>query len=313
MSEEEKIKQSLEDGKSERPEEVNENISQQETVEQSEAPIETSDITISDIPNMEVHHHPHVEKKNFKEYFLEFLMIFLAVTMGFIAENIREGISDTSKEKEYVRSLYDDMQRDSINIGTTVYFAGRQINKIDSLIYIINQPLPDSNEINAAYFCSRIATRAIPFEQADRTIQQLNNSGNFRLIKNVALADSIIEYEKNIAAYRENHAVGMEERQLLYPFISIIFDANVFQTMVDSTNHIQRTSGLHSINNGDKKLNNQFIYYLHQIKSTIAAEKINLLSISRQTSAIREIIIEDYKTINQNMEASSPQSGKDKF
>lgn len=28
---------------------------------------------------MEVHHHPHVEKKNFKEYFLEFLMISLAV------------------------------------------------------------------------------------------------------------------------------------------------------------------------------------------------------------------------------------------
>ena len=39
---------------------------------------------------MEVHHHPHVEKKNFKEYFLEFLMIFLAVTLGFFAENIRE-------------------------------------------------------------------------------------------------------------------------------------------------------------------------------------------------------------------------------
>ena len=32
---------------------------------------------------MEVHHHPNVEKKNFKEYFLEFLMIFLAVTLGF--------------------------------------------------------------------------------------------------------------------------------------------------------------------------------------------------------------------------------------
>ncbi len=32
---------------------------------------------------MEVHHHPQVEKKNFKEYFLEFLMIFLAVTLGF--------------------------------------------------------------------------------------------------------------------------------------------------------------------------------------------------------------------------------------
>jgi len=38
---------------------------------------------------MEVHH-PHVEKKRFKEYFLEFIMIFLAVTMGFFAETIRE-------------------------------------------------------------------------------------------------------------------------------------------------------------------------------------------------------------------------------
>ena len=41
--------------------------------------------------NMEVHHHPdlHHKPKKWKEYFLEFLMIFLAVTMGFIAENIR--------------------------------------------------------------------------------------------------------------------------------------------------------------------------------------------------------------------------------
>ena len=45
--------------------------------------------------NMEVHQHPKIEQKNFKEYFLEFIMIFLAVTMGFIAENIREHFSET--------------------------------------------------------------------------------------------------------------------------------------------------------------------------------------------------------------------------
>ena len=54
---------------------------------------------------MEVHHHPAVEKKKFKEYFLEFLMIFLAVTLGFIAENIREENSNHAKEKEYMKSL----------------------------------------------------------------------------------------------------------------------------------------------------------------------------------------------------------------
>ena len=56
---------------------------------------------------MEVHHHPQAENppagragKSFKEYFLEFLMIFPAVTPGFLAENIRENIADRNKEKE---------------------------------------------------------------------------------------------------------------------------------------------------------------------------------------------------------------------
>src|SRR6516162_8745575 len=87
------------------PQEVNENISQEQTIEQQ---IEQSEIPlVSGATNhkpqteyMEVHHHPKVEKKNFKEYFLEFLMIFLAVTMGFFAENIREKITDNNKEKE---------------------------------------------------------------------------------------------------------------------------------------------------------------------------------------------------------------------
>ncbi len=47
---------------------------------------------------MEVHHHAHPEKKNFKQYFLEFIMIFLAVTLGFFAENIREYVADHEKK-----------------------------------------------------------------------------------------------------------------------------------------------------------------------------------------------------------------------
>jgi len=41
---------------------------------------------------MEVHHHPdlHHKKKNFKEYFLEFLMIFLAVTLNNPIEEFSE-------------------------------------------------------------------------------------------------------------------------------------------------------------------------------------------------------------------------------
>ena len=73
-----------------------ENILQQESIKQ---------IKTSDIQNMEVHHHSQVEKKNFKEYFLEFLMIFLAVTLGFFAENLREYFSDRQKENQFMHCL----------------------------------------------------------------------------------------------------------------------------------------------------------------------------------------------------------------
>ena len=61
---------------------------------------------------MEVHHHPdlHHKKKDFKEYFLEFLMIFLAVTLGFFAENIRERIKDSEQGEQYIQSLVEDLE-----------------------------------------------------------------------------------------------------------------------------------------------------------------------------------------------------------
>src|SRR5580693_4277982 len=63
---------------------------------------------------MEVHHHPNIEKKRFKEYFFEFLMIFLAVTMGFFAESIRENISDSRKEREYMATMLEDLRKDTL-------------------------------------------------------------------------------------------------------------------------------------------------------------------------------------------------------
>lgn len=72
--------------------------------------------------NMEVHHHPdlHHKPKKWKEYFLEFLMIFLAVTMGFIAENVREHFVEKRHEKGYMLSLLRDLEHDTTGINIAV-------------------------------------------------------------------------------------------------------------------------------------------------------------------------------------------------
>src|SRR6476661_7067685 len=89
---------------------------------------------------MEVHHHPdlHHKKKKFKEYFLEFLMIFLAVTLGFFAESYREHLSDRSKEKEYVASLSEDLKKDTLNLVIGILALQEKIMQLDSLVVFLN-------------------------------------------------------------------------------------------------------------------------------------------------------------------------------
>src|SRR6201989_1197714 len=69
-----------------------------------------------EIENMEVHHHPdlHHKPKKWKEYFLEFLMLFLAVTMGFFAENIRENYVEHKRAREYASLLIEDLATDTV-------------------------------------------------------------------------------------------------------------------------------------------------------------------------------------------------------
>jgi len=93
--------------------------------------------------NMEVHHHPdlHHKRKRFKEYFLEFLMIFLAVTLGFFAESLRENISDGNKEHEYMQSLLNDMRTDSLKMEYTIRDNQRKSAGLDSLMILSLQTL----------------------------------------------------------------------------------------------------------------------------------------------------------------------------
>ena len=65
--------------------------------------------------NMEVHKHPHhvTHKKKWGEYLLEFFMRFLAVFLGFIAENVREHQVEREREKELAVSFYNELKSDS--------------------------------------------------------------------------------------------------------------------------------------------------------------------------------------------------------
>jgi hypothetical protein len=148
---------------------------------------------------MEVHHHPKVEKKNFKEYFLEFLMIFLAVTMGFFAEQIRESFVEHNHEKEYIQSFYEDLSQDQKNLPALSDWIQTDINVCDSLKLRLKN-VTIKTKANDIYVDFRFLIRQLGIKNfvTHRTILQLQNAGEMRLIRNKQVTDSILEYYKNV-------------------------------------------------------------------------------------------------------------------
>jgi hypothetical protein len=85
---------------------------------------------------MEVHHHTHAAhgKKTWKNYFWEFLMLFLAVFCGFLAEYQLEHKIERDREEQYIKSLASDLQDDIKGLEAMIEFESHGIASLDTLI-----------------------------------------------------------------------------------------------------------------------------------------------------------------------------------
>ena len=105
--------------------------------------------------NMEVHHHPelHHKSKKWKEYLLEGFMIFIAVTMGFLAESYHVHLINKETEKQNIKSLIKSIAIDTVQLGLTIKANMKVVSHLDSLVLLRNADL--SIEKNKRDFLAR--------------------------------------------------------------------------------------------------------------------------------------------------------------
>jgi hypothetical protein len=147
---------------------------------------------------MEVHHHSHTEGKKWTHYLWEFLMLFLAVFCGFLAENQREHYIEHQREKQYMRSLLEDLQTDTATINRVRNRALTQIAFLDSLIELGDHLPVKGDDMNKLYFFQGKTTRFLNIHFEDGTSSQLKNAGGMRLIRKEEVARVIREYWDHI-------------------------------------------------------------------------------------------------------------------
>jgi len=149
----------------------------------------------SEIENMEVHHHPQLEHKPkpWREYLLEGMMIFVAVMMGFFAESYREHLSDRAKEREFMHSMVEDLKADTAGVNKSLEHFNRIFKAVDTILTTLKADKPDAATIYRVI--SNNFWTYTGYSYNNRTVQQLKNSGNFRLVQNKIVADSILKYD----------------------------------------------------------------------------------------------------------------------
>jgi hypothetical protein len=146
--------------------------------------------------NMETHKQPHqvTGKKKLAEYLLQFFMLFLAVYLGFVAENIRGHNIDQEKEKVYMQNMLDDLKAD-----TAIYNRYEENNKvlfalIDTLIQVIKSHEIKKRIPELAYTARMILPTYKALYITDRTYEQMKSSGDLRLISSKHVASNISSY-----------------------------------------------------------------------------------------------------------------------
>jgi len=172
---------------------------------------------------MEVHH-PHLHhKKRWKDYLFEFIMLFLAITLGFFVENRREVYVENKREKEYIKSLYDDLKVDTAILQRTYGEKVWAYDKLDSLANILSsRNLETHNEL--IYYFERFITQTDVFTSQDVTYQQLRNSGSFRYIENIALYKKITDYYNLYSRYQQLAESSFDNVQNLTEMESRLFN-----------------------------------------------------------------------------------------
>ena len=147
---------------------------------------------------MEVHHHTHSERKKWTHYFWEFFMLFLAVFCGFLAENQREHFVEHQREKQFMRSLAEDLETDTVELKRAMSKADSVIRYSDSvLVFLSSYKISRQVPVYFATFIGKAGQRQFLIN-TDRTSSQLKNSGAMRLIRKKTVSDLILKYWKQI-------------------------------------------------------------------------------------------------------------------
>ena len=156
---------------------------------------------------MEVHHHSHHPKK-WREYLIEFLMLFLAVSLGFIAENVREKHTENERSEEFMKSFILDVKENQKQLVSIIINNQRIVNYYDSLSLIYGFK---KEEIDLKRLSETIDLWLYRFVNKKTIFEEMKSSGSLRYIQDKIVLNAILRYEENANQAEVRSLIELEQ------------------------------------------------------------------------------------------------------
>lgn len=207
--------------------------------------------------------------KTWKSYLFEFFMLFLAVFLGFFVENQRENYSERQQELQFMRSMIDDLKKDTVYFNTLALQKYRVTEIYDSIVDLFSLSQRTAHQQQRLYLLARIAPFEINYLQInDRTFEQMKGSGNLRLIDSESISHQISEYYFNSKEIRNNTEETVLRVERMIELHGSVFDATIFRDIVDMKNFsFQLPSAYPKLLTDDKRVVNEYLMSLHYVVS----------------------------------------------
>ena len=142
---------------------------------------------------MEVHHHSHNPKK-WKEYVTEFLMLFLAVSMGFIAENIREKHTENERSEELMQAFIMDIKENQKQLDSLIVNNKRMAYYYDSLAFSHSF---SNKKIDLKELADYLDLWVYRFNNKKTIFEQMKSTGALRYIQEKEILNAVLRYEES--------------------------------------------------------------------------------------------------------------------
>jgi len=181
---------------------------------------------------MEVHAHTHTARKKWTHYFWEFLMLFLAVFCGFLAEYQLEHKIERDREKIYMQNMLDDLKTD-----TAIYsdYAARNAvvrDLVDTLTFLIKRPDRRMHISKLAYSARILTAKWKQIAMVKRTYEEMKSSGHLRLIRNKDVAGKVSSYYNSLSELDTYNEVGMVWSDNYAEAMAKIFDGEALLKII---------------------------------------------------------------------------------